>query len=379
MRSLFKKIENSTEFFSLNFIVLILFLSTILLSIGCKNKEKEIKEQSIRSLELNSNEIVADGQDMILSKEINETDLELNNKSLPTNTIDNLGKKLNLEQKLKFADTLKEKLSLFALKKYYNRGNYRKVVNADVDENEYAKKYYQAISYYCLLQTPLPTAEKNDFITKAKKSFKEIGIKANNATQQDLKTKAILWHGIMMMQYPQKEKLVEIIKPFKYIEKNYSRSKVYDDALFYLARFYQLKGNDKSAQQTYAKLNKVNNKKNKIYDIWYKKFVEPQKAIAFYNKNKKNKSKNKKVSATKTKNSTKPTPLFKSKLNSAKQSKDVVDNLDKAYKMIVDGKIPKNVKDTLYYEDDGSDVILETSEAFNEDEELRRILETEEF
>ena len=370
--------KTTTSFFT----AVPLLVLLVLLSTGCKGKntEKQIKEQSIRALELNSNEIVATGQDINESnlERLDKTLLNQDSLSLPTNSIGNApletpSTRNKLEKKLDNFDTSEEKLSLARIKRYYNQGNYHKVANADISPNEYEKLYYQGISTYCLLSTPLSEAERKESIAKAKNIFKSVGVNAKQSKQKSVKMKAILWHGIMMMQYPQKEKLADVIKPFKYIEKNYPKSKVYDDALFYLARAYQLRGEHNKANEVFNKLSKVDSKKNKIYDIWYKKFAEPKKAIAFYKKKSKGKIKKRNTAQKKT-------PPPNSKLNAATQSKNEAKNLDKAYQMISDGKIPKNVNDTLYYEnEDAEGVILEDSESFNEDEELRKILESGDF
>ena len=119
-------------------------------------------------------------------------------------------------------------------------------------------------------------------LKKANERFLEIS--KLNSISREMKAKAILWHGLMLVYYnggQNKISFVEKTKPLNYIIENLSNTKCYDDAIFNMARLYHLQGRFAEARRFYVKLKSLGSK-SQVYDVYLKKLVLSKIASAYY-------------------------------------------------------------------------------------------------
>ncbi len=171
--------------------------------------------------------------------------------------------------------------TLSDIRDLYKKGHYKKITDLNFNKGDLKKRYYQALSYYCLTMATYNRRLKNSYIQKTKAILQKISDQTSN---KELKAKSFLWYGIVLFRYSNKrDDFQKILKPFLHIRNHLKETRCYNDALFYSALLYQKHKKYPEALKFYRKLENTS-RNNLIYDFKVKKMVSPQKACAYYMK-----------------------------------------------------------------------------------------------
>ena len=142
------------------------------------------------------------------------------------------------------------------------------------------EKFYQALSCYTVAKSDrVDATTRRKMIIKADKLLRNVGVQAS---EDDLKIKSILWHGINSFKFNVYGRNSEkTLKPFKYIQENYSDSRYFNDSLLYTGLVYANR-KDYSSAKRYLNLLNESDPDDKVWDINYIKWVTPQAATRHY-------------------------------------------------------------------------------------------------
>ena len=162
------------------------------------------------------------------------------------------------------------------------QNRYAEVISGKIDQENMTSRYYRGIAYHVMAKiNPTPIQRNLSYTKKAEADFKHVGIYSKN---KNLKTKAILWHGITMYKLRfSPETVPEIHKAFDHIQNNFSETRYLNDSLLYSALTYVKSKNIKKAKSYLSELNNTD-EEDKVYDIDYNRWLSPQETVAHYSK-----------------------------------------------------------------------------------------------
>lgn len=155
------------------------------------------------------------------------------------------------------------------------KGRYKEAYEKKIDAKSAGQLYYKGIAAYCLYQT----SGNKRYIPRAVKYTKKAAVVSKN---KEFKSKAVLWHGMLLYKYRRSGVLLsELLKPFNYIQKYLRQTRCYNDSLLYEALVYNSKKKYRDALACLRQLEKQSDS-DLIYDIEYKKWVKPSSAARHY-------------------------------------------------------------------------------------------------